>query len=91
MPLVCPLPPRDFYANRRFVASAFDIDIMKAWAKRTASAGHTFWLHRGRLVSQHAISVLGVQSAWEHAEKPAVAIDLTKQPPVIGPIEILEV
>ena len=91
MPLVCPIPPRDFYADRRFRASAFDIDILKAWSKRARTAGFQFWIYKGRLVSQHAISVMGVESAWEHAEKPAFAIDLTQTPPVLGPIEILEV
>jgi len=79
VPLVTPLPPVHFWAERRFRASAFDSDILRAWAKRTASAGHTFWLHRGRLVPQCFIEEYGVEEAWRLA-KPTMQIDTTTNP-----------
>lgn len=85
MPLVHPIPPHHFVSDRCWRATQFDIAILRSWAKRTARAGHTFWLHRGRLVSQQAISVWGAAEAWERAEPPSIQIDTTTTPWTVGP------
>lgn len=85
MPLVHSLPPASFWHGRRFRACPFDIDILRAWAKRTARAGHTWWLYRGRLVSPHAVAAFGVQEAWELAGPATIEIDTTVKPWTVGP------
>lgn len=86
MPLVHYLPPQSFVAERRWNAFQFDIAILRSWAKRTTRAGHTFWLYRGRLVSQQAISIWGIDESWERAERPTIQIDITVTPITLGPV-----
>ena len=85
--LVHPLPPLAFWCHRRFVASAFDADVLRAWAKRATAAGCVFWLHRGRLVSQAACEIWGPEIAWQHAGdgETYISLDLTTTPPTLGP------
>lgn len=84
MPLVTPIPPPEYYGEIRN-AEPFHGYVLQCWQRRCKRAGHTFWLHRGRLVSQQAISVFGVQEAWERAAPASIQIDTTTTPWTVGP------
>lgn len=84
MPLVQPLPPPEYYGQVR-KAVPFHHDMLKGWQRRCRNAGHTYWLHRGRLVSQASVAVFGAVEAWERAAKPTMSLDITTTPWTLGP------
>lgn len=84
MPLVTKIPPPEYYGKIRN-AEPFHGYILQCWDRRCKRTGDTFWLYRGRLVSQSAINAFGVEEAWQLAELPTIEIDTTVTPMTLGP------